>query len=191
MQRTDAERPPHQLPPRASRVRRPLVVAALACSLLGAGLAWAIACTPLGIVVYLALYQNAGRFDRDHFEAVVAEVRRLELRPGEARELRLDDPDDPASLRPFRDADIGPSNGAGNVWAEMTAAGKLKVVIQTRDLNHAGSFGFAYSDEPLEPQPFGNGDGDWYELDVPGLLNMVQPDMRIDEHWWRVEFNLG
>lgn len=173
------------------RLKWGLIFTATLFAVMGGALVYAVLYTPLGIPVYLALNQNAGHFDRGHFETIVAEVRKLNLEPGEVRDLRLDDPSDPTSLRPVRDLDIGPGNGVGNVWAEVTRSGKLKVVIQTRDLNHAGSFGFAYSDEPLTPRPFGWGDGDWQELDVPGFLNMVLPEMRIDEHWWRVEYNLG
>ncbi len=187
----------HQATPPQARttgrnLRRAYIILAVWFVLLAAGLAWLFFYTPLGMVAYLAVFQNAGRFDRGHFESVVAEVRKLDLKPGEVHKLRLDDLDDPTSLRPFRDSDIGAGMGEGNVWAEVSAAGKLKVVIQTRDLNHAGCYGFAYSDDPLTPTPFGHGDSNWLQLDVPGdFLNMVLPEMQIDEHWWKVEYNLG
>lgn len=68
--------------------------------------------------------------------------------------------------------------------------GNLTVVIETRDLGHAGEYGFAYSDRPLSPEPF-DGGGSWLRIDVPGDLNMVMPEMKIDGHWWKVECNLN
>ncbi|MHC4505338.1 MAG: hypothetical protein ACYTFI_18710, partial [Planctomycetota bacterium] len=75
----------------------------------------------------------------------------------------------------------------GIVWAQMAKDGNLKVVIETRDLGHAGEYGFAYSDVPMSPRPFG---GDWFTLDVPGNLYLVLPGMRIDDNWWKVLNNL-
>lgn len=183
---------PAQVQSTGRKLRRAYIVVAVCFVLLAAGLAWLFFYTPLGMFVYRPVYQNAGRFDRGRFESVVAEVRKRDPKPGVVYEWRLDDLDDPASLRPLHKVEDLRGLNNGHVWAEVNAAGKLKVVILTRFLNHAGSYGFAYSDEPLTPTPFGHGDGNWLQLDVPGdFLNMVLPEMQIDEHWWRVEFNLG
>jgi hypothetical protein len=140
--------------------------------------------TPLGIV----LRQNPGGFDRARLEAVVEMVRTLDLKPGEVRALRLDDPADPSSLRTSPPGEqFARGRGAGNVWAEKTAAGGLKVVVETRDLGHAGEYGFAYTDAPLALTPLAEG---WSTVDVPGHMNIVRPSMQIDEHWWEVVYNL-
>ena len=70
----------------------------------------------------------------------------------------------------------------------MTAAGKLKVVIETRDLGHAGEYGFAYSEVPLITSPCR---AIWLELDLPGHLTIAQPSMKIDDNWWEVLNNLN
>ena len=112
----------------------------------------------------------------------------LGIAPGESKSFRLDDLDDPGSLRPSAAAERrARGQGAGDVWAQRTADGKLKVVIETRDLGHAGEYGFAYSEAPLIPTKL---DGEWLSLDVPGRLNLVLPRMRIDDHWWEVVYNL-
>ena len=140
--------------------------------------------TPVGLV----MQQNPGSFYRKHFEAIVDQARSMAPPAGEPLLLRLDDPRDPKSLRKLKPGEtFDRGQGAGNVWAELTAVGKLKVVIETRDLGHAGEYGFAYSDVPLEPRPFGE---DWFTLDVPGRINIVQPHMKIDDHWWKVLNNL-
>ena len=138
--------------------------------------------------MFFFLQQNPGPFDRDQWEAVVAGVRSFGVAPGETKELRLDPLSDPKSLR-IRKPGEGNARGqgAGNVWAQRTATGILKVVIETRDLGHAGEYGFAYSEAPLSPSPF---EGQWQSLDVPSHLTLVLPDMRIDEHWWEVVYNL-
>ncbi|MBK9258680.1 MAG: hypothetical protein IPM54_02465 [Polyangiaceae bacterium] len=157
-----------------------LVVALLG---LGAG-ALLITFTPLGITAR----QNPGFFHRKHFEAVVARVRSMAPAPGQEARFRLDDPSEPTSLRFVAPAEeFARGAGSGTVWAAVTPDGKLKVVIETRDLGHAGEYGFAYSDVPLSPQPFG---GAWSTIDVPGHINLVKPDMNIDEHWWKVLYNL-
>lgn len=170
--------------PEKRRLRRKvvLVLAGLGISLLGALL---FVGSRIGWIPFL---QNPGSFDRERFERVVDQVRRSGLAPGETREFRLDDPREPTSLRPCREGEtFGRGLGAGSVWGERTREGKLKVVIETRDLGHAGEYGFAFSEEPLEPKPCGGG---WSTLDVPGHLNLVLPDMKIDGSWWRVLYNL-
>ena len=140
--------------------------------------------TPLGFFV---LQQGAGTFDKPRFEAVVQEVRQRALKPGASIELRLDDIHDPKSLRVRKANEVfDRGQGVGNVWATVTADGKLKVVIETRDLGHAGQYGFAYSDAPLTPTPSSWGK-DVFELDVPGDLQA--PAKKIDDHWWEV-YNL-
>lgn len=152
------------------------------------GLACALWLARTSIMAALFLPQNPGSFDRSWAEAVVQQVRGLGIAPGETKELRLDDLAAPKSLRPRR-ADEGRrrGQGAGNVWAERTPAGALKVVIETRDLGHAGEYGFAYSEAKLVPQAL---DGDWQSLDLPGHLTIVLPRMRIDDRWWEVVHNL-
>lgn len=136
----------------------------------------------------LSMQQNPGTFDRARWEAVVARARALAIAPGETRELRLDDLADPGTLRLRRPGEVAArGQGAGDVWAKKSADGTLVVVIETRDLGHAGEYGFAYSETPLAPSPFA---GEWLSLDVPGRLSLVLPRMRIDDHWWEVVYNL-
>jgi hypothetical protein len=80
--------------------------------------------------------------------------------------------------------------GAGHVWTQVSPEGMLKVVIETRDFDHAGEYGFAYSDTPLSPVPMDD-DRHWFRIDVPGYLSIVTPRMKIDEHWWKVLNNLN
>ena len=165
--------------------RKILLTSACLVLVMALGVGALIAFTPLGI----ALRQNPGSFDRGHFDAVVTQVRSMSLVAGEEVQLRLDDPSDPTSLRLFKPGEtFHRGEGAGNVWASVDPDGMLKVVIETRDRGHAGEYGFAYSDVPLTPQPFGGG---WLMIDVPGHINLVQPKMKIDDHWWEVLYNLG
>jgi hypothetical protein len=134
------------------------------------------------------LRRNPGPFNRQKMEAVVQQVRLMELEPGRDHALRLDDLTKPQSIRlvgpdePFRRG-----QNEGNVWARRLSDGHLSVVIETRDLGHAGEYGFAYSDATLSPKPFG---GPWLQLDIPGPLIYVLPSMKIDDNWWKVVYNL-
>jgi hypothetical protein len=125
-----------------------------------------------------------GGFDRRRFEAIVEEARGRDIAPGETVALRV---------RPFSsqlvetDARLERGDGAGRVWASRTKDGRLKVVIETRDLGHTGQYGFAYSDVQLTPQRL---DENWSTIDVPSKLQIVDADAKIDEHWWRVLNNL-
>ena len=115
------------------------------------------------------------------------------MKPGETVELRLDDISVPKSLRPLKPNEMSAAGfGEGKVWAAMTVDGKLKVVIETRDLGHAGEYGFAYSEVPLIATPLGGSrDGEWLELDLPSHLKIVQPNMKMDDNWWKVCDNLN
>ncbi len=135
-------------------------------------------------------HQNPGRFDRESLEGVVTQVRLSGMKPGEQKEFMLDDLSEPKTLHPIPNGRLLPrGHEAGHVWAEVSTEGKLKVVIETRDLGHAGEYGFAYSEIPLTPKP-SEIDRGWFSIDVPGRLNLVQPDMKVDDHWWKVVFNL-
>ena len=141
-------------------------------------------------IAWMIFRHNPFAFHRSRFEAVVARVRTFQIPPGETWEFRLDSLTDPGSLRRRSPSALSErGRGAGDVWASRTAVGKLKVVIETLDLGHAGERGFAYSEEPLTPKPFGFSGG-WYSIDVPGHLNLVKPEMKIDESWWKVIYNL-
>jgi len=138
---------------------------------------------------FLMLNQNPGWFHRGRYTQIVERIRAMNLSPGEWH-LRLDDVSAPASLRRVgEDETFTRGDGAGCVWAEVKPDGNLKVVIETRDLGHAGEYGFAYSDGPLTMSSMGS-DGAWYQVDLPGHLNIVTPDMQIDNHWWKVLYNL-
>ncbi len=153
-------------------------------------------CTPLGFYLYIIFFihfdQNAGTFNRGKFEAVVAEVRARGLKPGESVEWRLDDISNPKTLRPLKPNEIAAAGfGEGKVWAVETADGKLNVVIETKDLGHAGEYGFAYSEEPIASSADIRCDRGWRELDLPGHLRIVENGMKIDDHWWEVCDNMN
>jgi hypothetical protein len=138
--------------------------------------------------ISILLDQTPGYFDRERFTGVVEQVRLLELQPGQDHFLRLDDLNDPQSIRHLKAGErFRRGQGAGNVWARRSSDNQLTVVIETRDQGHSGSYGFAYSDVPLSAKPFGK---PWFTIDVPGPLTFVQPKMRIDDHWWKVLYNL-
>jgi hypothetical protein len=46
-------------------------------------------------------------------------------------------------------------SGAGHVWADLLPCGKQTVVIETRDLGHAGEYCFAYSILSITPNDTG------------------------------------
>ena len=151
-------------------------------------------CAPLVLFIQVWMQQNAGTFDRQRFEGVVDQVRELGLKPGESADLRLDDVYQPKSLR-LRKANEELEEAlakeeivkrAGDVWATMTADGKLKVVIETRDLGHAGEYGFAYSEALLAPTPPA-WSRDVLRLDLPGDLYYSR--RKINDHWWEVYNN--
>jgi hypothetical protein len=112
----------------------------------------------------------------------------MELEPDRDHALRIDDLTKPQSIRFLKPEEaFRRGQNAGNVWARRSSNGKLSVVIETRDLGHAGEYGFAYSDVALSPRPFG---ASWLEIDVPGPLSLVLPNMKIDDNWWKVVYNL-
>jgi hypothetical protein len=133
-----------------------------------------------GLFAELWMRSGPGPFERKNMEAIVEQVRLTQMKPGEEKDFKLDHLSDPKSLHPFRAPCYG--NDVGHVWARMSSEGWLTVVIETNDMGHAGSFGFAYSDLPLA-------DSHGRHLNVPGMLN--EPRKKIDEHWWEVQYSLG
>jgi hypothetical protein len=135
----------------------------------------------LVMITGLFAEQNPGPFDKAAFAAIVQQVQVIGIQPGEELELRLDDMANPKSLRKVKPNEIfDRGSGAGSVWAERTADGKLKVVIETRDVGHAGTYGFAYTEASPPTQMT-----DWDAYDLPGPVNHV--DKKIDDHWWAVQ----
>ena len=135
-------------------------------------------------VIAVGVFMKSTSFDRSNMEAVVAQVRRAAPPPGQTREFWMEE----RTLQLYPGKDRPPrGQRAGHVWARTAPDGKLQVVIETRDAGHAGKYGFAYSEIELTPMPMGGG---WFTLDVPGHLNLVQPDSRIDARWWKVVYNL-
>jgi len=164
-------------------------MATCALAVLATGAYLLLAHTPVGMFL-IVFKQNPGRFDRKSLDGLAERVRLMGLMPGEQKEFRVDTLSDANSIRPLKPGTIvARGQGIGHMWAEVSRDGKLKVVVETRDLGHAGEYGFAYSDVPLLPEPFGTG-GAWFSIDVPGRLNLVQPSMKVDDHWWKVEYNL-
>jgi hypothetical protein len=116
---------------------------------------------------------------------IVARIRSLYLAAGERRRFRLVDPADPATLREDTSR-YGPmiGQGAGTVWAERDAAGRLLVAIETVDHGHAGEFGYLYA----EAGALGS-EGRDSSVDGPG------PEWTLDRYWgdgwWSVSYRLG
>jgi hypothetical protein len=134
--------------------------------------------------IAVGVFMKSTSFDRPAMEAVVAQVRAAAPAPGEPREYWMEG----KTLRTYESKDRPPrGQGAGHVWARLAKDGKLQVVIEVRDAGHAGEYGFAYSEIELTPAPFASG---WFTIDVPGHLNLVQRDCRIDAQWWKVVHNL-
>lgn len=72
--------------------------------------------------------------------------------------------------------------GAGHICAEITNQGKLKVLIETMDLGHAGESGYVYSEEKLEPTD------KWHKIDVPGR-HISYVTRQLTDKWWIVYCN--
>ncbi len=108
--------------------------------------------------------QNPGPFDQKKMEAIVERARLMHVPPGEEKDFQVPDLADPKSL--YR-------NGRVQVW--VSKEGKLTVLIETNDMDHAGSYGFAYSEE--SPPNLNEFDG-WL------------PEGQINAHWWKVANHL-
>ena len=104
-----------------------------------------------------------------HYRNIVKKVRELPLAAGAKTNARVD----------------------GLLVNETrNASGSYTVTITTVDWNHAGVFGYVFSDEPLSPHPNENYP-DYLGVDNPG--EMPFSDKRIigqGGHWWSVYNNL-
>jgi hypothetical protein len=122
---------------------------------------------------------------RGRYVPVVAKIRSLHLAPGERRRFRLTDPADPATLREDA-AGYGPpiGRGAGTIWAENDASGRLFVAIETVDHGHAGEYGYLYADAgALGPERRGS------SVEGPGREWTLERCW--SGGWWTVSYRLG
>ncbi len=129
--------------------------------------------------------------DYSNFERIVELVRQTDLALGETKQFTVDDVLKPKALIPV----IPPLAEAaksmrGRVWAERSADGNLKVVIQTLVTDKGHEYGFATADTP----PAYDDSTDWLILDFPGPLIYAQKDGMLgkrNDRWWLVENHPG
>ena len=78
-------------------------------------------------------------------------------------------------------------------WDRRARNGSLQVVILMAGDGKTAGYGFAYSDNPLQPSPGNQADSSngFVSLDVPGPMHTARPTDNIDDHWWRVFANKG
>jgi hypothetical protein len=135
--------------------------------------------------LYLAFNQNPGWFHRARYEAIVDEVRKQPMTPGADYDFRVDSLSQPSTLHLTRPNEItGRGQGVGNVSAMLTPAGKLRVVIETQDLGHAGEYGFAYFEDEITQVSY----TDTADRLAGPMLWFF--DGGIDDHWCRAVYNL-
>ncbi len=107
-------------------------------------------------------------------------------------ELRLDNLADPSSLRRLKSPQetFQAGKGPGTVWAERTADGRLKVLIETRDCMgyfDSDGYGFAFFEAPLSRSTEFHGEScPTFEPD--GLP--IFEKRKIDDGWWEVKIPL-
>jgi hypothetical protein len=130
---------------------------------------------------------NPGPFDRPRMERIVAQVRQLDLKGSGEFYLNLSGKISPGTDKMALSRSLWEAITRKDYWieAERDDDGTLSVVIITRNLNHAGAYGFAYSDKILKPQPdeFSYGG---LSLDVPSGVHETDQNGKIDDHWWKV-----
>lgn len=143
--------------------------------------------SPFGRLLIFAVQLQRERhnvpFEQPHFQALVEAVKARGIKPGEENiELRFDRMNDPRSLRLLGPSEYMRGREAGNVWASRDPNGKLTVIIVTKDLGHAGQFGYAYSEIP--PQKVGKDE----HLEFGELPNLrcTDADWKVAENWWQV-----
>jgi hypothetical protein len=134
----------------------------------------------LGLVVYAVgpfvwelSFSRPGQADfylhQSKYRNIVTRVKKLPLAPGAKTSTNVD---------------------GLPVNATRSAAGSYTVTITTVDWNHAGVYGYVFSDDPLTPHPNQNYP-DFPSVDNPG--EMPFSDKRIigqGGHWWSVYNNL-
>jgi len=110
--------------------------------------------------------------NQERYQQVIQDVR-ARIEPG------------PKSLYFRTTWDFGPTlPDDTNVCARLTPAGQLFVRITARDNHHAGRYGYAFADPPMETGRQvslaleENGCGEW---------ETIKP---IDDHWWELESHL-
>lgn len=77
-----------------------------------------------------------------------------------------------------------------DVVAERSGSGSYTLTIITQDWDHAGIYGYVFSDTPLTVQPDANYPGE-FGIDNPGRMPFVDKAIAGQgRHWWSVYDNL-
>ena len=121
-------------------------------------------------------------FNGSCLNAVVAQPAVRGVRPGGRLELRLENLNDPKSLRPRQPEDNERGKEAGNVWAFRAPAGELTVIVETVDNGHAGRGGYAYSETPPKKAK----DGTYTISEMSDYLGCTDPGHKVADRWWEV-----
>jgi hypothetical protein len=135
--------------------------------------------------VQLQLERHNVPFDQHRLEAMVDAVKAWGIKPGEDFELRFDRMNDPRSLRflpRWPVENIRRGKEGGDVWVSRDPNGKLTVIIETKDLGHAGQFGYAYSEIP--PQKAGKDES--LEFGENSNLRCTNAGWKVAANWWEV-----
>lgn len=127
----------------------------------------------VGPIVWVVGFGHPGQAEfylhQDRYQSIVTRVKTLPLAPGAQTSTHLD---------------------GLLVNAARATSGTYTVTITTVDSNHAGVYGYVFSDVPLTPHPNENYP-DFQSVDNPG--DMPFADKRIigqGGHWWSVYNNL-
>ncbi len=125
--------------------------------------------------------------DFSHLERIVELVRQAGVAPGETKQFMVDDVVRPKVLTSGFPTIPEPAKSRRcPVWAERSADGNLKVVIESAIPEKKHHVGFATSDTPLASE----GSTDWLVLDLPGPLIYSQKTGLVGilkDRWWMVE----
>ena len=139
--------------------------------------------SPFGVV----LHQTSGAFTEKRLNSIIRKLKTLNLKNGEEARFYLKDLNDPEGLLQISgDEKDFKLVRRINIWAMGMGDGRLKASIMTRNLGHAGYYGFAYSDIDLPVTPYLDNEK---TIDVPGPMSLV--DEKENSHWYRIYTNLN
>jgi len=139
------------------RTRLLLIAPVLPAALIGICAGWLVTSGSPGNVDFY--------WRRAKYESIVAQAKAVPLSPGAQTQARLD---------------------GFKVDIEVNSRGSYTLTITTRDLHHAGVYGYVFSDAPLAAHPNPNYP-DLPAVDSPGNMPFAdKPILGQHGHWWSV-----
>ncbi len=129
--------------------------------------------------LFLMVFLLSCSINTKEYDNIVVKIKSFEIPVGQLVRYKIADFSNTSTIKKLPDNYIaGRGTEKGHIWAFKTKQ-NLLIFIETEDKGHAGQYGVTYSENGQTP--LWNND-EWGEFWSTGE--------KINEHWWKIYFNV-